>query len=98
MKRTVAAAIGVLGLAGAAHAEVELGGIAGLRVFSDDSGFGVEDGPEADSQKNTALFGIRLSVFFGERFGVEAEAGVIPGEGRAMLYDVWNLTDRKSVV
>ena len=98
MKRLVAAVIGVAGLAGLARAEVELGGTTGLRVFNDDSGFGVEDHPEADSQKNTALFGIRLSVFFGERFGVEAEAGVIPSEGRAMLYDVWNLTYRASFV
>ena len=65
-------------LAGAAHAEIELAGIAGLRGVSE-TAVGVEDGPEADSQKNTRCSGSRLSVFFNERIGVEAEAGVIPG-------------------
>jgi OOP family OmpA-OmpF porin len=98
MKRSVAVVIAVLGLAGTARANVELGGITGLRVFSSDNGFGVEDGPDADSQKNTALFGLRLGVYFGKMIGVEAEAGVLPGEGRAMLYDVWNLTYRAQLI
>ena len=98
MKRSVAVVIAVLGLAGSARADVELGGITGLRVFNEDNGFGVEDGPEADSQKNTALFGLRLGVYFNKMLGVEAEVGAIPGEGRAMLYDVWNLTYRASFV
>ncbi len=98
MKRTVAAVIGVLGLAGPARAEVELGGVTGVRVFDDDNGFGVEDGPDADSQKNTALFGIRVGVYFSRRLGAEAELGVLPSEGRSMLYDVWNLTYRASLI
>ncbi|HWO17558.1 MAG TPA: OmpA family protein [Kofleriaceae bacterium] len=101
MKRTVATVAGLLGLAGAAHAErppVEVGGIVGLRVFNDDSGFGVDDAPDADSQRNTALFGLRLGVYFSDRYGAELEAGVLPGEGRSMLYDVWNLAIRASVV
>ena len=98
MKRSVAVVIAMLGLAGPARADVELGGITGLRVFSQNNGFGVEDGADADSQKNTALFGLRLGVYFGKMIGVEAEAGVLPGEGRSMLYDVWNLTYRVSAV
>jgi OOP family OmpA-OmpF porin len=103
MKRTVAAVAGVLGLAGlagAAQAErpVEVGGFTGLRVFNDDSGFGVEDGPEADSQKNTALFGLRLGVLFSDRYGAELEGGMLPGEGRSMLFEVWNLTFRASFI
>src|SRR5215218_4166857 len=105
MKRiaaTILGGLGVLGAAGHARADVELGGVAGLRVFNDDDGFGVEDRPDADSQRNTALFGGRLGVYFhqrlafAERYGVELEAGVIPGEGRSMLYDVWNVTFRAS--
>jgi OmpA-OmpF porin, OOP family len=100
MKRTVATVAGLAGLAGAARAErpVEVGAIAGVRVFNEDSGFGVDDGPDADSQRNTALFGLRLGVYFSDMFGAELEAGVLPGEGRSMLYDVWNLTVRASVV
>jgi OOP family OmpA-OmpF porin len=98
MKRSVAVVIAVLGLTGTARANVELGGITGLRVFSSDNGFGVEDGPDADSQKNTALFGLRLGVYFGPMIGVEAEVGALPGEGRSMLYDVWNLTYRAHVI
>ena len=98
MKRTALAIIGVLGVAGPARAEVELGGVTGVRVFNDDNGFGVEDGPDADSQKNTALFGIRVGAYFGARFGVEGELGVLPGEGRSMLFDLWNVTYRASFV
>ncbi|HWU91589.1 MAG TPA: OmpA family protein, partial [Kofleriaceae bacterium] len=98
MKRSVATVIAVLGLAGPARAGVELGGTAGLRVFSEQDGLGVKDGPDADSQRNTALFGLRLGVYFNKMLGVEAEAGVIPGEGRSMLYDVWNVTYRASLV
>jgi OOP family OmpA-OmpF porin len=98
MKRTAFAVIGVVGLAGPARAEVELGGVTGVRVFSADSGIGVEDGPDADSQRNTALFGIRVGVYFDDQLGAEAELGVLPSEGRAMLYDVWNVTYRASFV
>jgi OOP family OmpA-OmpF porin len=98
MKRTVAAVLAVLGLAGPARADVELGGVTGVRVFNDDNGFGVEDDPRADSQRNTALFGVRVGVSIDERFGAEAELGVLPGEGRSMLYDVWNVTYRASFV
>jgi OmpA-OmpF porin, OOP family len=104
MKRTALVVLGVVGLAGPARAEVELGGVTGVRVFNDDSGIGVEDGPDADSQRNTALFGIRVGVYFRDllgaraQLGAEAELGVLPGEGRAMLYDVWNLTYRASLV
>jgi OOP family OmpA-OmpF porin len=103
MKRPVAAGLGVLGLGvlglvGPAGADVELGGVIGVRVFNDDSGFGVEDGPDADSQKNTTLFGLRFGVTFGRMYGAEAEFGVLPGEGRSMLYDVWNVTYRASFV
>jgi OOP family OmpA-OmpF porin len=98
MKRTVAAVAGVLGLAGPAYADIELGGVTGVRVFNDDNGLGVEDAPDADSQQNTALFGFRIGVSINERYGVELEASVLPGEGRSMLYDVWNVTCRASFV
>jgi OmpA-OmpF porin, OOP family len=98
MKRTAVAVTCALAPAGTARADVELGGVAGVRVFNDDDGFGVDDRPDADSQRNTALFGLRLGVYFDHQYGVEAEVGVLPGEGRSMLYDVWNVTYRASFV
>jgi OOP family OmpA-OmpF porin len=95
---SIATLIGVLGLAGPARADVEIGGVAGVRTFNDDDGFGVADRPDADSQRNTALFGVRLGVYFDRKYGVEAEAGLLPSEGRSMLYDVWNITYRASLV
>lgn len=83
---------------GIAGANVEVGGTAGLRVFNENSGFGVEDSPMAESQKNTALFGVRLGAYFGPMLGAELEVGGIPGEGRSMLFNVWNLTYRASFV
>lgn len=94
------AVVAVSALAGIAGAdvEVEFGGTAGLRVFSDTNGFGVDDGPAADSQKNSALFGLRLGVYGWSHLGAELEVGTIPGEGRSMLFNVWNLTYRASLV
>ncbi len=54
-----------------AIAEVEVGGTAGIHVFSTTSELGVNDTPAADSQRNSALFGLRLGVFFGSLLGVE---------------------------
>ena len=37
---------------------------------------------DAPSERNSALFGLRLGVFFGDMLGVEGEIGVIPSESR----------------
>jgi OOP family OmpA-OmpF porin len=53
----------------------------GLHVFNKDNAVGESDmGPV--SLQNSALFGLRVAVFFGGMFGVEAEGGFIPGETR----------------
>jgi OOP family OmpA-OmpF porin len=98
-----AMAIPVPGLADPARVdpervELELGGTAGVRVFNNDSGLGVHDRPDAESQRNTALFGLRLGVYPRARFGVEAEVGLLPGEARSLPFTVWNLTYRASVL
>jgi OOP family OmpA-OmpF porin len=85
-------------VASPAFAEVEVGGTAGIHVFSKTSELGVNDVATADSQRNSALFGLRLGVFFGPLLGVEGEFGVIPSEGRDQVYDIWNLTYRAHVV
>jgi len=81
-----------------AIAEVEIGGTAGLHVFSKTSELGVNDVATADSQRNSALFGLRLGVYFGSLIGVEGEVGLIPSEGREQVYDIWNLTYRGHLV
>ena len=53
---------------------------------------------DADSERNSALFGLRLGVFFNDMIGVEGEFGVIPSEARTMVFDVWNLTYRAHLV
>ncbi|MBA3396837.1 MAG: OmpA family protein [Deltaproteobacteria bacterium] len=64
-----------------ASANVEFGGVLGLHVFNEKNGIG-ESRRGPVSLGNSALFGLRLGVYFGAMFGVEAEGGVIPGETR----------------
>ena len=93
-----ALAAGVAASASTAHANVEVGGTAGVHVFSDTNELGVADIPTADSERNSALFGLRLGVYFGDMLGVEGELGMIPSEPRNMVFDIWNLTYRAHVV
>ncbi len=81
-----------------AHAGVEVGGTAGIHVFSDKNELGVADTPSAESLRNSALFGLRLGVFFGSVIGVEGEIGLIPSEPRDAVFDVWSLVYRAHVV
>src|SRR4051794_21560689 len=94
-----AAAAGALaGLTSAASADVEVGGTAGIHVFAHDNELGVADVPNANSERNSALFGLRLGVFFTPMFGVEGEIGLVPSEARQTTFDVWNLAYRAQVV
>ncbi|MGE3458415.1 MAG: OmpA family protein [Kofleriaceae bacterium] len=99
MNRFVAAVagIGLVATPGLARANVEIGGTAGLHMFSTNNGLGVEKMETATSQKNSALFGVRVGVFFQNMFGVEGEFGVIPSEARSMLFSVYNITYRGHV-
>ncbi len=94
----VAALAAGLGAASTAHANVEVGGTAGIHVFSHDNELGVPDVKGATSERNSALFGLRLGVFFGDMIGVEAEFGAIPSEPRKEVHDLWNLVYRGSLV
>jgi OOP family OmpA-OmpF porin len=85
MNRFAALAIAISGAivcaSTTATAGVEFGGTMGLHVFNRDNAIGESDqGPV--SLSNSALFGLRLGVYFGPMFGVEAEGGFIPGETR----------------
>jgi OOP family OmpA-OmpF porin len=92
------AAGALAGLTSAARAEVEIGGTAGIHVFAHDNELGVPDVPNANSERNSALFGVRLGVFFTPMFGVEGEFGVVPSEARQTTFDVWNIAYRAQFV
>jgi len=97
---TIAAALAAtIAAPTAALANVEIGGTAGLHVFSEDNELGVNDTPDATSQRNSAIFGVRLGIFFGDVIGIEGEFGAIPSEPRLMgVDDLWNLVYRGSIV
>jgi OOP family OmpA-OmpF porin len=97
MNRFAALVLALVAAPSVAAAEVEIGGIAGVHMFSESNGLGVQPMENANSLKNSALFGLRLGVFFGA-FGVEAEAGVIPTEPRELVFDVTNLAYRANLV
>src|SRR5262245_2017412 len=92
------AAGGIVATSTSVLAGVEIGGTAGIHVFSDQNELGVPDIAMAPSERNSALFGLRLGVYFGNLLGVEAEGGAIPSEAREEVYDVWNLTYRAHVI
>jgi len=104
MTRFAAALVGTLVLGTtAAHASVEIGGFAGLHVFSNTNGLGVPDASvdpmrAMTSQKNSAIFGGRLGVFFSDHLGVEVEGGVIPTEPSTTVFDIDDLVVRAQLV
>ncbi len=96
-----AAALAVGGVAvstSVAQANVEVGGTAGVHIFSQDNELGVVDSDDATSLRNSALFGLRLGVTFTDMLGVEGEVGFVPTEGRSMVFDVFNLTYRAHLI
>ena len=98
MQRIAALIIAFVAVPVVAHADVEIGGIAGAHIFSDTNGIGVDKSPTAYSEANSALFGLRLGVYFGEHLGVEAEGAYLPNESRMLLFDVNNILYRGQLV
>ncbi len=98
-------AVGLIALAttSVASANVEVGGVAGLRTFSESGALGVvTDGmdnptPAATSLKNSTFFGIRVGAYFSKKLGVEIEAGGVPTEPRTILFDVWMIAARAQI-
>jgi len=95
---TIVAALGIAATASIARANVEIGGTAGVHAFSETNELGVFDMPNAPSERNSALFGVRLGIFFNDMLGVEGEFGVIPSESRTFVFDVTNLVYRAHLV
>ncbi len=95
---SVVAALGLVVGASAASANVEVGGTAGVHVFSETNELGVPDIKNAPSERNSALFGLRIGVTFTDIIGIEGEFGVIPSESRTMVFDIWNITYRAHLI
>jgi len=101
MKRLTSAALVAGGIAlssSAAFANVEVGATAGVHVFSTNNELGVADVPDAESMRNSALFGVRLGYYLNDLLGIEVEGGAIPTEPRGMVFDIWNISVRGQVV
>jgi OOP family OmpA-OmpF porin len=98
LRPALIAALGTAASGSVAHANVEIGGTAGLHVFSDTNELGVPDVNNAPSERNSALFGLRIGVSITDMFGVEGEFGVIPSEARMGVFDVWNLAYRAHLI
>jgi len=70
----------------------------GLHLFNQNSELGVADRPDATSQRNSLLAGLRLGVFPIARIGFEAELGAIPTVARDSGFSVVDLTFRAHLV
>jgi outer membrane protein OmpA-like peptidoglycan-associated protein len=97
---TALAAGGIAATASVASAQpsIEIGGTAGVHVFSSTNELGVPDVSNAPSERNSSLFGIRVGVMFTDIIGIEGEFGVIPSESREQVFDVWNILYRAHVI
>src|SRR5580704_9728038 len=97
---TALAAGGIAATASVAQADpsIEIGGTAGIHVFSSTNELGVPDVANAPSERNSALFGFRIGVQFTDIIGIEGECGVVPSESRTQVFDVWNLFYRAHVI
>ena len=100
MKRFMCAVAITGGLVTTAGANVEIGGMAGVHVFNQDNELGVFDVPDAPSQRNSLLLGVRAGVYFSELLGVEVELGMVPTAARVAAdhYGMVDITYRAQVV
>ncbi|MES1157543.1 MAG: outer membrane beta-barrel protein, partial [Haliangium ochraceum] len=97
MKRITLSVVALLATSTVASVNVEIGGIAGFHMFSEDSALGAT-GQMPTTEKNSAFFGVRLGYYLNPHLGIEVEGGVIPTEPRSMTFDVWDVTYRARVV
>ena len=98
MKRLAVALVAVFGLS-SAEAGVEIGGTAGVHIFSEDNALGRDDNPDFH-QANSALFALRIGIGISSLLGVEVEGGLIPTEssGGIVTFDIYNVVARGHVI
>jgi OOP family OmpA-OmpF porin len=99
MKRIALAFIAVVAGTTSAHANVEIGGIAGLHIFSEENALGTKSN-DVYHQANSAFFGMRFGMTFGQMLGVELEGGLIPTEsaGGIVTFDIYDAVVRANVI
>jgi OOP family OmpA-OmpF porin len=78
-------------MSASAHAGVEVGGTAGVHVFSEHNALGTKDN-DVVSHANSAVFSFRFGLYFNAMLGVEAEVGLIPTESRGgnVTFDIYD--------
>jgi hypothetical protein len=91
MKRLAVPLVIVAGISAQANAGVEVGGTAGIHIFSETNALGTKN-DDVVSHANSAAFALRLGVYVNAMLGVEAEVGVIPTESRGgnVTFDIYN--------
>jgi outer membrane protein OmpA-like peptidoglycan-associated protein len=99
MKRFAVALVAVVGMSTLAHAGVEIGGTAGLHIFSDTNALGTKKNDDV-SQANSSLFALRLGIYFSDMLGAELEGGLIPTEstGGNAVFDIYDAAIRANLV
>ena len=99
MKRIALAVVALSAMTTNAFANVEIGGTAGIHIFSDTNSLG-RDTNETYHQVNSAFFGLRFGFTFSDMLGVELEGGVIPTEsgGGQVTFDIYNAVGRANVI
>lgn len=99
MKRIALALVALSAMSTNALANVEIGGTAGIHIFSETNALG-RDTNETYHQVNSAFFGLRLGVTFGDMLGLELEGGTIPTEsgGGTVTFDIFNVVGRANLI
>lgn len=77
---------------------LEIGGMTGLHVFSDDNELGVPELVMGPAQETAVPIGVRVGGFWADFVGIEGELGVIPTEASDGGFSVWDLTYRAHLV
>ncbi len=99
MKRSAVALVVMAGWTAQAQAGVEVGGTAGVHIFSNSNALGTEDN-DIISHANSAAFALRFGFYFNAMIGVELEGGIIPTESRGgnVTFDIYDAFIRGQVI
>jgi outer membrane protein OmpA-like peptidoglycan-associated protein len=99
MKRIALALVALSAMSTRAQANVEIGGTAGVHIFSDTNSLG-RDTNKTYHQVNSSFFGLRFGFYFSDMLGLELEGGLIPTEssGGTVTFDIYDAVGRANIV
>ena len=80
------------------HLDLEVAVLAGFHGFNGDNQLGTTKGAGLPSQADAALLALRVGGTYDDRFGLEAELGLVPTTPRHETYRVTDLTYRVHVL